>query len=340
MFRFATPEMLYLLAIIPLIVVVYIVIVKARKRRLESFGEIETIIQLMPDASPGRLRTKFGIYIISLILIIIALARPQLGAKLKEVSKEGIEIMIAVDVSNSMLAQDFEPNRLEKTKYAITRLLDELKNDKIGLIVFAGDAYVQLPITSDYTAARNFANHISSNMISKQGTALGSAISLATKSFSSDSEGSRVLILISDGENHEDDAMSAAKSAEESGIVIHAIGIGTPEGAPIEINGEFIKDENGEMVVSKLNEKMLEDVALSTGGAYIRSSNKSLGLQEIIDLVNKTEKKRFKSVQFEAYSEKYQIFIVIAIILLLIEVSILNRKNRVLARFNIFTKKR
>ena len=148
------------------------------------------------------------------------------------------------------------------------------------------------------------------------------------------------MIIISDGENHEDDAMSAAKLAAEKGIVIHAIGIGTPEGAPIEMNGEFIKDENGEMVVSKLNEKMLEDVALSTGGAYIRSSNKSLGLEEIINLVNKTEKKRFKSVQFEAYSEKYQGLVALAIILLIIETSILSRKNRVLAKFNIFTKKR
>lgn len=339
MFRFAIPEMLYLLAIIPLLIVVYIVIVRARKRRLKSFGDLETITQLMPEASPGRLQTKFIIYLTSLAFIIVALARPQLGSKLKEVSKEGIEIMIAVDVSNSMLAQDFKPNRLEKTKFAISRLLDGLKNDQIGLIVFAGDAYVQLPITSDYTAARNFANHISSNMISKQGTALGSAISLATKSFSSDSDGSRVLILISDGENHEDDAMAAAKVASESGIVIYSIGIGTPEGAPIQIGEEFIKDEKGDIVVSKLNEKMLEDVALSTGGAYIRSSNKSLGLQEIIDLVNKTEKSEFKSVEFEEYNELYQSLLAIALLLLIFEVSILSRKNRILAKFNIFSKK-
>ena len=199
---------------------------------------------------------------------------------------------------------------------------------------------MQLPITSDYATAQNFTNHISSNMISKQGTALGSAIKLATKSFSSYSEGSRVLIIISDGENHEDDAMAAAKLAEKSGIVIYSIGIGTPEGAPIEIKGRFIKDENGDIVVSKLNEKILEDIALSTGGAYIRSSNKSLGLDEIIELVNKTETKRLQEVQFAAYSEKYQVFVILALVLLLLEFAILSRKNKILDKFNIFTKKR
>lgn len=338
MFRFANPEMLYLLALIPVLVIFYVVATRTKRRRLERFGQPETIAQLMPEASPGRLRTKFTIYLIALGLIIVGLSRPQYGAKLKEVNKEGIELMVAVDVSNSMLAKDFEPTRLERTKFAITRLLEGLRQDQIGLIVFAGDAYVQLPITGDYVAARNFVSQISTDMVSKQGTALGAAINLAQNSFSSQSEGSRALIIISDGENHEDDAITAAKAAAEKGIRIYTIGIGTPEGAPIEINGEFIKDENGEMVVTKLNEKMLEEIALTTGGAYIRSNNQSIGLQEIIDKVNEVEKKKFSTMMFESYNEQYQYFIAAALILLILDMLIIDRKNRILARFNIFSK--
>lgn len=339
MFRFATPEMLYFLLLIPALILFYIIAARARRRRLESFGHTDTIAQLMPEASPRRGRTKFIIYTAALTLVIVALARPQYGSKLKEVEKEGVEIMIAVDVSNSMLAQDFEPNRLARTKFAISRLLEGLREDQVGLIVFAGDAYVQLPITSDYVSARNFANQISTDMISKQGTAVGAAIELAQNSFSSQSEGSRVLIIISDGENHEDDAVAAATAAAKKGIRIYTIGIGTPEGAPINIGGEFIKDENGDMVVSKLNEQMLEEIALITDGAYIRSTKQSIGLQEIIDKVGEVQKKKFNTMMFEAYNEQYQYLIAAALVLLILDMLVISRKNRILARFNIFNKK-
>ena len=282
MFRFATPGYLYL---------------------LERFADEAVLPGLMPEASPVRLRLKFVLLCLGLGFIILALARPQFGSKLREVTRQGVEIMLAVDVSNSMLAQDFEPSRLERTKFAIDRLAEKLHEDRIGLIVFAGDAYVQLPITSDYVTARNFARNISPDMVSRQGTALGAAIELASGSFSSGSEGSRVIILISDGENHEDDAMAAAEAAARQGIKIYTIGIGTPEGAPIRIGGDFIKDEEGKMVVSKLDEQTLEQIALTTGGGYIRATNRSLGLDEIVQKIGEVEKKQLTESIFEDFSE-------------------------------------
>lgn len=336
MFRFGSPNILYLLFIIPVLIGVFILVTRARRKRLSQFGERATLLKLIPDSSPRRIRNKFILFVTALTLIILGIARPQFGSKLKEVSKEGIEIMFAVDVSNSMLAQDFEPNRLERTKFAINRLLESINEDKVGLIVFAGDAYVQLPITSDYIAARNFTRQISPNMVSKQGTAIGAAINLAVSSFSSESEGSRVIILISDGENHEDDAIGAAHMAAERGIKIFTIGIGTTEGVPISINGDFIKDKEGNMVVTKLDEKTLEQIALVTDGAYIRASNKSLGLNEIIDRINETEKTEFSMHTFDEFNEQYQYLLAAGIILLIINMLMLSRKNHILSRFNIF----
>ena len=298
----------------------------------------------MPDASPGRYVTKFVFWMAAFTLVVFGLARPQLGSKLKEVKIEGIELMLAVDVSNSMLAEDFEPNRLERTKYSINRLLEGLKQDRVGLVVFAGDAYVQLPITSDYMTAQGFVRQISPTMVSKQGTAIGAAIDLAASGFSSTTEGnevggaSRVIIMITDGENHEDDAIAAARRAAEKGIKIYTIGIGTPEGAPIRLNGDFIRDEAGNMVVSKLDEDGLRRIALSTGGAYIRSTNQSLGLTEIISKINETEKKEFSAMMFEEYDEQFMGFLAAALAMVIFGWLILTRKNRILARFNIFKK--
>lgn len=317
---------------------VYVYAAYDRKRRIKRFGNPQTVRTLMPDASVNRDRLKFSLTVIAMAFVIFGLARPQLGSKLKEVKHEGIEIMVAVDVSNSMLAEDFEPSRLERTKYAISRLLEGLNQDRIGLIVFAGDAYVQLPITSDYLTARNFLQQISTTMVSKQGTAIGSAIDLAVNSFSSESEKSRALILITDGENHEDDAMAAAKRAASKGVKIYTIGIGTPEGAPIKLDGDFIRDESGEMVVSKLDEKTLRDIALTTDGAYIRSTNQSLGLAEIVDKIRQTQKSEFRSTMFEEYEEQFQYLLGAALVLLVIESFVLSRRNKALGKLNIFTK--
>ena len=339
MFRFATPEYFYLLILVPVLIGVYWYSVRVRRRALERFGDPETVRGLMPEASPKRVRTKFTIFALALVFIVIGLARPQFGSKLKEVTRTGIEMMLAVDVSTSMLAQDFEPIRLERTKFAIDRLAEKLHEDRIGLIVFAGDAYVQLPITSDYVTARNFARNISPDMVSRQGTALGAAIELASGSFTSGSEGSRVIILISDGENHEDDAMAAAEAAARQGIKIYTIGIGTPEGAPIRIGGDFIKDEEGKMVVSKLDEQTLEQIALTTGGGYIRATNRSLGLDEIVQKIGEVEKKQLTESIFEDFSEQYQYPLAVGLALLLLDFLIPERRSRLLDRLNIFRKK-
>ena len=339
MFRFATPGYLYLLLLLPLLAGLYVYAVRSRRRALERFADEAVLPGLMPEASPVRLRLKFVLLCLGLGFIILALARPQFGSKLREVTRQGVEIMLAVDVSNSMLAQDFEPSRLERTKFAIDRLAEQLHEDRIGLIVFAGDAYVQLPITSDYVTARNFARNISPDMVSRQGTALGAAIELASGSFSSGSEGSRVIILISDGENHEDDAMAAAEAAARQGIKIYTIGIGTPEGAPIRIGGDFIKDEEGKMVVSKLDEQTLEQIALTTGGGYIRATNRSLGLDEIVQKIGEVEKKQLTESIFEDFSEQYQYPLAVGLALLLLDFLIPERRSRLLDRLNIFRKK-
>ena len=338
MFRFGTPEILWLLLLIPLLIVVYALYARARRKRLARFGNPETIAQLMPEASPRRVRNKFILLLAAIALICGALARPQFGSKLKEVTSRGAEILIAVDVSNSMLAEDFIPNRLERTKFAIDRLIEQLREDRIGLIVFAGDAYVQLPITSDYVAARNFTRHLSPGMVSRQGTAIGAAIDLAALSFSPGSEGSRVLIVISDGENHEDDPVAAAQRAAEQGIKIYTIGIGTDKGVPIPYNGDYIRDEEGNLVNSRLDEHTLQQIAVAGGGAYVLATNRSVGLDEIIQQVNEVEKRDLTTRIFEDYNEQYQYLLAAALLLLLLESLMIPRKNRILARFSIFKK--
>lgn len=336
MFRFANPYILYLLLIIPAAIVLFIFAQMHRRRRLERFASSSLLAQLTPSASPARLRTKFVLYSLALAFLILAAARPQVGSKLREEHQKGIEMMLVVDVSNSMLAEDFEPNRLDRTKFAIDRVVESMKQDRIGVVAFAGEAQVQLPITSDYRMARAFARKLSPQMVRTQGTDLGAAIKLATMSFSSQSEGSRVMILITDGENHESDALEAAQAAAEKGIAIYTIGIGTPEGAPVMIGGDYLTDENGDMVVSKLDEKMLQEIASTTGGAYVRATKQSIGLKEIVDRLKELDESDLATTRFEAFDEQFQYPLVVALLLLLVEWLILDRRNPLLARFNIF----
>ncbi|MBQ3070940.1 MAG: VWA domain-containing protein [Tidjanibacter sp.] len=340
MFRFAHIEYFWLLLLVPLLVAVMEWSLAERKRKVARLATSAAFAKLSPESSTKKLRTKFWLLMLALVALIFAAARPQMGSKLSEVEREGVEIMVAVDVSNSMLASDFAPNRLERTKYAVERVIEGLSEDRIGVIVFAGDAYVQLPITADYLTARNFVRQISTSQVTRQGTAIGAAIELATRSFSSQSESSRVLVLVTDGENHEDDALAMAEKAAAQGVKIYTIGIGTPEGAPISIGDDFIRDEKGEIVVSKLDEEVLQKIAVTTGGAYVRATTANVGLGDIISLINRTEKSKFKSEVFEEYNELYPIPLAIAIALLLLECVVLPRKNRVLARFNLFGEKR
>ena len=340
MFRFANPQYLWLLLAVPALVALYWLAARNRRRRLARFGRPGILEELMPEVSTGRTALRFILFCAAVALVILAAARPQFGSKLREEKAQGIEMMLTVDVSNSMLAEDFEPNRLERTKYAINKLFDGLEQDRVGVIVFAGDATVQLPITSDYRMAKAFAKRISPSMASVQGTSIGKALSLAEMSFSSGSGDSRVIILITDGEDHEGNVMQAAERAAEQGIRIFTIGIGTPEGAPIQIGGEFIKDEKGDMVVSKLDEKMLQEIARITGGAYIRATKQSIGLDEIVRAINDMEQSELSTVRFEEYNEQFQYLIAVAFALLLVEFWLLDRRNPLLARFNIFREQR
>lgn len=336
MFRFAHTEYFYLLLLIPLMVVLFEYCLAQRKRRLARVGTSTAIARLAPEASVKRARWKFWLLVLAVVAIVLALARPQFGSKLKEVEREGVEIMVAIDVSNSMLANDFEPSRLERTKYAVGRVIEGLSEDKIGIIVFAGDAYVQLPITADYLTAKNFVQQISPSQVTKQGTAIGTAIDMAIGSFSSQSGNSRVLVLVTDGENHEDDALVAAERAAQQGVTIYTIGIGTPEGAPIRIGDDFIRDSEGEIVVSKLDEEGLQKIALTTGGAYVRASSQNVGLDDIIGLINQTEKAKFETEVFEEYDEQFVLPVVVALVLLVLEFFVLQRKNRIFARVRLF----
>lgn len=341
MFRFANPTCLWLLAAVPAMTVLFWLSMRARRRRLARFGHPELLRELMPDVSTGRVTFRFVLFAAAFALLALAAARPQFGSKLREEKAQGVEMMLVVDVSNSMLAEDFEPNRLERTKYAINKLFDGLRQDRVGLIVFAGEPKVQLPITADYRMARAFAKRIDPSQVSVQGTAIGKALEQALLSFSGDAENSRsrAVILITDGENHDDDALAAARRAAETGIRIYVIGIGTPEGAPIQIDGEFIRDEKGDMVVSKLNEEMLASIADISGGAYVRSSKQAVGLDEIVESINDMERSELSMLRFEEFNEQNQYLLGAALLLLLFEFFVLDRRNPLLAHLNIFREK-
>lgn len=336
MFRFAHIELLYLLALIPVLAIIFALMMHRRHKLMERFGNIALLKELMPSYSRSRLRLKLWIWLAAFACLVVAAARPQLGSKLREEKAKGVEMMLAVDVSNSMLAEDFEPNRLERTKYAINKLFEGLQQERVGMVIFAGEPKVQLPITSDYRMAQAFTKRISPNLIAEQGTDIGKALELAMLSFSSQSEQSRVIVLITDGENHDQDITPIIERAKQEKIRIYCIGIGTPEGAPIEIGGEFIKDENGEMVVSKLGEQMLQEIASETEGAYVRATKQTIGLEEIVSSINKMEKSELTTVRYEEYNEQYQYLIAVALLLLLLDSLILTRRNPALRKFNIF----
>lgn len=339
MFRFAEPQYFYLLLLIPALVVLFILYRRSQKRRAAIFADSDLFPSLTREASAGRVRTKFVLLLVAISLIVVALAQPQLGAKLGTGKGKGSEIMLTVDVSRSMLAEDFKPNRLERTKNAIGRLIEKLDKDRVGMVVFAGAAYVQLPITSDYVSAGAFVRSLSPNLVPDPGTSLASAIEMSTRSFSEGSDQSRTMILITDGESHDDDPMAAVQMAKEAGVVIHTVGIGTPEGAPIEIGGEMVRDSAGSIVVSKLDEELLKNIAIETGGVYVRASDQSVGLEEIIKRVEQMKKQEYETLIFQEWSDQFYYLAILALVVLLVEFLIINRKNRILSRISIFETK-
>ena len=328
MIIFAAPHYLLLLLLIPFFFLGMGLWLWGRRRRLRRFGDEALVNELMPSWSRGKLWVRTVLLSLAFFFFVIGLSRPQIGAKLKDHKIKGAEIMIVLDVSNSMLAQDYSPDRLERAKLAITRITDKLKDDRIGLIVFAGTSFVQLPITSDYVSAKMFLNSISTESIPIQGTAIGDAISTAVRGFSAQSEHSRAIIVITDGENHEDDAVAAAKQAAEAGIKVYTIGVGSADGQPIPMNGELLKDKDGNIVVTRLDEETLRKVASAGGGAYVHAGNDEFGLTPIISDIRKMEDEEYNSVVFEEYNEQFMYFLGIALVFFVLEMLVGDRRAR------------
>ena len=327
MLNFAQAQYLLLLLLIPLFYILFIVAGYLRKRRIRKFGNEKMVSQLMPSYSRAKGWTRFLLFTTAFFFFVIGLSRPQIGAKLKEQEIKGVEIMIALDVSNSMLAEDYSPNRLERAKLAISRLVDKLRDDRIGMIVYAGSSFVQLPVTTDYVSAKMFLNSISTSSVPTQGTAIGDAINTALRSFSTQSEKSRAIIIITDGENHEDDPVAAARQAAEMGVRVFTIGVGSPEGKPIPMDGGLLKDKDGNIVVSRLDENVLKEIASVGNGAYVRAGNSEFGLAPIVDSIKKMDEEKFSSVVFEEYDEQFMYFFAIAAFFLIIEMLVGQRRS-------------
>ena len=328
MIYLAQPLYLLLILLIPLMYIAYWLMRRWRKRRIARFGDPDLVSSLAPLVPRRKGWLKLTLISLALLFFAIGMARPQLGAILKEKQVKGAEIMVVLDVSNSMLAEDYSPNRLERAKLAISKLVDELQGDRIGLIIFAGESFVQLPVTSDYVSAKIFLSSITTESVPVQGTAMGEAIRTAIRSFTSESENSRAIILITDGENHEDDPVAAAKDAVDMGARVFCIGVGSPEGKPIPVDGELLKDKDGNIVVTRLDEATLKEVASAGKGLYVRAGNTEFGLNPVIDEIRSLDEKDFQSVVFEEYDEQYMYFFAIALIFMLIEFMISDTRNR------------
>ncbi len=328
MILFAQYRFLLLLLLVPVILIAHALKLRSRRKRVERFGDSALVEELMPSYSKAKGWLRTILYSLAFFFFVIGLARPQIGAKLSEREAKGAEIMICLDVSNSMLAEDYSPNRLERAKLAISRIVDRLQEDRIGLIVFAGSSFVQLPITTDYVSAKMFLNSIDTGSVPVQGTAIGDAVLTAARSFSAQSEKSRAIIVITDGENHEDDPVDAVRQVAGMGIKVYTIGVGSLQGQPIPKDGQLMKDRDGNIVVTRLDEGTLQQMAEAGNGAYVHAGNEEFGLNPIIDDIRKMEAEKFNSVVFEEYDEQYMYFFAIALALFVIEMLIGERRAK------------
>ena len=342
MFRFADPIYLYLLALIPVLALIRFLTYRNQKKRLRKFGDPKLLRQLMPDVSRFRPSVKFWILQGALALLIVMLARPQFGTKINNEKRVGIETIIAMDISNSMLAEDITPSRLDRSKMMVENLVDHFTNDKIGLIVFAGDAFVQLPITSDYVSAKMFLSSIDPSMMATQGTDIARAIDMATHSFTQEEGIGKAIIVITDGEDHEGGALEAAKAAKDAGMRVYVLGVGSPNGAPIPIpgTGDYMKDNTGNTVMSALNEDMCRQVAQAGGGAYIHVENNSAAQDQLDNELSKLAKKETTSTVYSEFDEQFQAVAILALLLLILEICIFDRRNPLLKRLSLFGSKK
>lgn len=338
MFRFQDPQYLYMLVAVVLLALIWLFTYSRQKRRLRKFGDIELIRELMPDVSRWRPSVKFWLLEVALALFIVMLARPQDGKRVSEEKRQGIETVIAIDISNSMRAKDVVPSRIDRAKMMVENLVDKFTDDKIGLVVFAGDAFVQLPITSDYVSAKMFLSSIDPSLIQNQGTDLGGAIALASRSFTQQENVGKAIIVITDGEDHEGGATDAAKEAKDLGRNIYILGVGSTKGAPVPDpqNGSYMIDNKGETVMSKLNEDMCREVAKAGGGAYIHVENNSNAQRLLDDELSKLQQQ--ESTVYSEYAERFQEVGLVALLLLIIEVCLVDRKNPLLKNIKLFKK--
>lgn len=340
MLRFEDPIYLWMLLIIPILVLVRFIVWQKRKRNLRKFGEPSLLKEMMPDVSKYRPTIKFCLLLSAITILIFMIARPQVGSKISHEKREGIEVLIALDISNSMLAQDVIPSRLEKSKLLIEDLVDHFTNDKVGLVVFAGDAFVQLPITNDYVSAKMFLQNINPSLITTQGTDLARAISLSQSCFTQREHIGRAIIVITDGEDHEGGALEAAREAYKKGINVFILGVGTSKGAPIpDGNGGYLKDNSGQTVLSALNEQMCQQVAKAGNGVYIHVDNTSDAQERLNKELSKLQSGISDTVVYSEYNEQFQIFGIILLLLLIVETVLLESRNPLFKQINLFRDK-
>lgn len=342
MFRFADPTYLYLLAVIPVLAIIRFLTYRNQKKRLRKFGDPKLLRSLMPDVSRFRPAVKFWILQGALALLVVMLARPQFGTKISNEQRTGIETIIAMDISNSMLAEDITPSRLDRSKMMVENLVDHFTNDKIGLLVFAGDAFVQLPITSDYVSAKMFLSSIDPSMMATQGTDIARAIDMASHSFTQEEGIGKAIIVITDGEDHEGGALEAAEAAKKAGMRVYVLGVGSTQGAPIPIpgTGDYMKDNTGNTVMSALNEDMCRQVAQAGGGAYIHVENNSAAQDQLDNELSKLAKKETTSTVYSEFDEQFQAVAILALLLLILEICIFDRRNPLLKRLSLFGSKK
>lgn len=338
MFRFASPIFLYLLILIPVLTVIYMLIEYRMTQKMKKFGDIELIRYLMPDVSPMRRHVKFALMLMALGLISVVLARPQYGTRNEEVKRSGIEIAIAVDVSNSMLCQDVSPNRLEKSKMIVSKLVEMFDEDKVGLVAFAGSAITLLPMTSDYVSAKMFLDQLNPETISIQGTNVAEAITRATAGFSKKNNVGRALILITDAEDNEEGAIEAAKQAKKAGVQIFVLSVGTAQGGPIQMyDGTFKKDLSGNVVTTKLNEQIGKDIAQAGGGMYIHVDQTNMAQAILEQEIGKMQKEDISASMYSAYDEQFVAVALLLFIVLVAELCIMERKNHLFKKFKLFS---
>lgn len=343
MYELDNPYYFYFLALIPVVIVLYLALALWKKRARKSFGDPELLEKLAPERSSIKAMVKFVLALLIIAALSVGLVNPKIGTSLETVKREGVDIVFAIDVSKSMLAEDVRPNRLEKAKQLVSRTLDNLVSDRVGMIIYAGSAYPQLPITTDYSAARLFLKSVDTDIIPSQGTAIADALEMASSYYDDEDQKNRVLVILTDGEDHEEGVLEAAEKAKEQGIKIFTIGIGTDRGAPIPDmrNGRNIgykKDRNGEVVVSKLNTDVLKEIAKETNGAYLNGTNTREVVEFLMESISDMEKKEFEATVFADYESQFQWFLGLALLLLILDVFVLERKTQWFKKLGLFEK--